>query len=147
MFKSIKTGISALLALSLIAGMSAAAALTVHAAAGDEAPLTVTAESNYFPSAVITYYDLSEFEDDNGDVFITVEYKMLADQKYIINIDADLTYDPEVLEWSAEHNKFGNVINFFPFAAENNFGSGIVNQAEEHRAVGNYASVRPAAWA
>ena len=144
MTKRIKAGISVLLALALVAGMFAIAPLTAFA---DEAPLTVTAESNYFPTSVNTYYDLSEFEDDNGEAFITVEYKMLADQKYIINIDADLTYDPAVLEWSADYNKFGSVINYFPFAAENSFGSGIVNQAEENRVVGNYSSVRPAAWA
>ena len=144
MTKRIKTVISVLLALTLVAGIFALAPLTAFA---DEAPLTVTAASNYFPSTVNTYYDLSEFEDDNGEAFITVEYKMLADQKYIINIDADLTYDPEVLEWSADYNKTGTVINIFPFAAENGFGSGIVNQAEENRVVGNYSSVRPAAWA
>lgn len=144
MTKRIKTVISVLPALALVAGIFSIAPLTAFA---DEAPLTVTAASNFFPSTVNTYYDLSEFEDDNGDAFITVEYKMHADQKYIINIDADLTYDPEVLEWSADYNKTGTVINFFPFAAENGFGAGIVNQAEENRVVGNYSSVRPAAWA
>ena len=151
MTKKIKTGISLLLALALVAGMFAIAPLTAFADGDEpanEAPLTVNATSNYFPEVTNTYYDLTEFEDENGDVFITVEYKMLADQKYIVNIDVgELTYDPNVLEWSAEYNRFGNIIDFFPFAAEYNFGAGALHQTEAGRIVANYSSVQPAAWA
>lgn len=125
------------------------------ASAEAEPEFTVKFESNYFPAAEATYYDLSKLEDDNGDVFITVEFKLLGENKKIINIDVDeLTWDPAVLEWKQSYNsiKSGryNIVNIFPFAVENGFGSGMTNSFGDNnsgRIVGNFTNVSPGAWA
>ena len=111
--------------------------------------LKVTAKSNYFPETSKNYYDLSALEDKNGDVYITVEYKLFAANKHVINLDVDeLTYDPNVLEWSEEYNKASSgVVNLFPFAAEEGFGPGTIHKTANGRIVGNYSSVKPAAFA
>ena len=153
MRKRIKTMLSAFLAASMLAGVLAVSAVPASAVDAEiEAPLTVKATSNYFPCSENKYYGLSEFEDENGDVFVTVEYKLLADQKYLINTDiGELTYDPNVLEWDEEYNKFSNgnnkKLDFFPFATEYNFGTGVIHKTAEGRIVANYSSIKPAAWA
>ena len=46
------------------------------------------------PEVGLLFRDISQFEDDNGDVFITVEYKLQANAMYILNLDLDeLTWD------------------------------------------------------
>ena len=153
MRKRIKTMLSAFLAASMLAGVLAVSAVPASAVDAEiEAPLTVKATSNYFPDTENKYYGLSEFQDENGDVFVTVEYKLLADQKYLINTDiGELTYDPNVLEWDEEYNKFSNgnnkKLDFFPFATEYNFGTGVIHKTAEGRIVANYSSIKPAAWA
>ena len=153
MRKRIKTMLSAFLAASMLASVLAVSAVPASAVDAEvEAPLTVKATSNYFPTTENKYYGLSDFEDENGDVFVTVEYKLFADEKYLINIDVgEFTYDPDVLEWSEDYNKFmldqNSVLDFFPFAAEYNRGIGVVHKTEEGRIVANYSSIRPAAWA
>ena len=153
MRKRIKTMLSAFLAASMLASVLAVSAVPASAVDAEiEAPLTVKATSNYFPCSENKYYGLSEFEDENGDAFVTVEYKLLADQKYLINTDiGELTYDPNVLEWDEEYNKFSNgnnkKLDFFPFATEYNFGTGVIHKTAEGRIVANYSSIKPAAWA
>ncbi len=153
MRKRIKTMLSAFLAASMLASVLAVSAVPASAVDAEvEAPLTVKATSNYFPTTENKYYGLSDFEDENGDVFVTVEYKLFADEKYLINIDVgEFTYDPDVLEWSEDYNKFmldqNSVLDFFPFAAEYNRGIGVVHKTDEGRIVANYSSIRPAAWA
>ena len=153
MRKRIKTMLSAFLAASMLASVLAVSAVPASAVDAEiEAPLTVKATSNYFPDTENKYYGLSEFQDENGDVFVTVEYKLLADQKYLINTDiGELTYDPNVLEWDEEYNKFSNgnnkKLDFFPFATEYNFGTGVIHKTAEGRIVANYSSIKPAAWA
>lgn len=153
MRKKIKTMLSAFLAAAMLTSVLALSAVPASAADAEiDAPLTVKATSNYFPEAENKYYGLSEFEDENGDAFITVEYKLLANEKYLINIDVgELIYDPDVLEWSEEYNMYGegrnSMLDFFPFAAEYNCGTGVIHKTEEGRIVANYSSIKPAAWA
>ncbi len=153
MRKRIKTILSAFLAAAMLTSVLAVSAVPASAVDAEiEAPLTVKATSNYFPDTENKYYGLSEFQDENGDVFVTVEYKLLADQKYLINTDiGELTYDPNVLEWDEEYNKFSNgnnkKLDFFPFATEYNFGTGVIHKTAEGRIVANYSSIKPAAWA
>lgn len=153
MRKRIKTMLSAFLAASMLAGVLAVSAVPASAVDADiEAPLTVKATSNYFPCSENKYYGLSEFEDENGNAFVTVEYKLLADQKYLINTDiGELTYDPDVLEWNEEYNMYGEGrarrVDFFPFAFERNYGAGVIHKTAEGRIVANFSSIQPAALA
>lgn len=149
MRRRIKAMLSALLAAAMLA-VSAVPASAVDAEV--DAPLTVKATSNYFAEAENKYYDLSGFEDENGDAFITVEYKLLAAEKYLINIDVgELEYDPNVLEWRDEYNIYGegrsSRLDFFPFAAEYNIGTGVIHKTNEGRIVANFSSIKPAALA
>lgn len=118
-------------------------------------PFVVKATSNIFPGSESSYYDISQFEDDNGDVFITVEYKLQANAMYILNLDLDeLTWDKTVLEFKEDYNKIlvGRTprLNVFPFGIEQGLGGGMVNTFGDKnggRIVGNYTSVSPAAYA
>ena len=112
----------------------------------------VNAKSNFFAENSYIFQDVSSFEDANGDVYVTVEYKLLALNKYIINVDIDeLTYDPAVLEWSEAYNTYGEgqnaVLDFFPFAAEEGKGAGVVQKTANGRLVGNYSTVTSPAYA
>ena len=106
-----------------------------------EVPFKVNAASNFFAAG-------SKSVDADGNVYVTVEYKLQANNMYLINIDIDeLTYDPAVLEWQESYNMYGSVVDLFPFAAEDNFGPGTYQLTAPGRLVGNYTSVKPAAWA
>ena len=117
--------------------------------------LTVRATSNYFPEAATHYNNLSSYEDENGDVYVTVDYMMAAADKYIINVDVDeLTWNPAVLEFKEAYNKMGTgrtaKFTIFPFAFEQGLDAGMVNSFGDNnggRIVGNYTSVSPAAYA
>ena len=117
--------------------------------------LTVVATSNFFPETKAYYDDVNKYADEDGNVFITVDYKMAADGKYLINLDVDeLTWDPAVLEFKEAYNKvkIGRAAQFtiFPFAMEQGLGAGMVNTFGDEnggRIVGNYTSVSPAAYA
>ena len=137
--------LSAILLAALLVSAFAAFPLTAAAA---EPALTVRAESNLFPEAVSSYYDLSEYEDENGDVFVTVDFRLLAQDKYLVAVDIDsLTWDPAVLEWSMEANRCYGINGLFPFAWQSGCGAGIARQTSSNRVVGNYSSVSPAAYA
>ena len=139
--------------LSLLTALAAIPAFSVSASADTAEPaFTLKATSNYFPESSADYYTLSSMEDENGDIYLTVEYKLYAESEFLINIDIDeLTYDPDVLEWSLEYNsvKIGRntVPTFFSFAIENGFGPGTVHKTDDGRIVGNFASVNPPATA
>ena len=117
-----------------------------------DADLTINARSNFFAAKADTFHNISTFADAKGDIYVAIDYKVCGTDQYIINIDIDeLTYDPEVLEWQEAYNVYGDgrisVVDFFPFAAENGFGSGTIHMTEPGRLVGNYSSVKPAAFA
>ena len=119
------------------------------------ASLVVKATSNLFPETVNAYDDLSAYEDGNGDVFVTVEYKLAAPGQYLINLDVEeLSWDPAVLEFKEAYNTLGSgrqaKFTIFPFAFEQGLGAGMVNTFGDNnggRLVGNYTSVQPAAYA
>ena len=119
------------------------------------ASLVVKATSNLFPETVNAYDDLSAYEDDNHDVFVTVEYKLAAPGQYLINLDVEeLSWDPAVLEFKEAYNIMGSgrqaKFTIFPFAFEQGLGAGMVNTFGDNnggRLVGNYTSVQPAAYA
>lgn len=120
--------------------------------AGEDSDLTVHATSNFFASKDYTIESISQYQDTNGDVFVTVEYKLCAEDMYLIHIDVDeLTYDPAVLEWKQEYNTYGSgrsaVVDMFPFAAEDGLGAGTVHQTAPGRLVGNFSAIKPAAYA
>ena len=128
--KRMKKALAVLLTAALLFSLTALLPTGVSAAA--QPKLTVKTQSNLFPAAEAGYYDLSTMEDENGDVFVTVEFKLAAEGKYLINLDLEgLLWDPAVLEWKEEYNMFGSGRNrrldLFPFAAENNYGAGITN--------------------
>ena len=152
MQKVTKRWISVLLTAVLLGSLFMLTPLSAAAAENETGSLNVSATSNYFPAAENFYSDFSTLEDDNGDVFVTVEYKLLAIGKYLINIDlGELTYDPAVLEWDESYNQFGDGrtarLDLFPFAAENDLGTGVCRKTADGRIVGNYSSVNPAAFA
>ena len=114
--------------------------------------LKVVAASNFFAGSSKTFESVENYADASGNIFVTVSYKLKANNMYLVNLDIDeLTYDPTVLEWKEEYNTYGTgssaVIDFFPFAAEEGLGAGTVHQTANGRIVGNYSSVNPAAFA
>ena len=151
--KRMKKALAVLLTAALLFSLTALLPTGVSAAA--QPKLTVKTQSNLFPAAEAAYYDLSTMEDENGDVFVTVEFKLAAEGKYLINLDLEgLLWDPAVLEWKEEYNMFGSGRNrrldLFPFAAENNYGAGITNSFGDNnggKVIGNFTSVMPAAYA
>lgn len=141
--KPLSVFLAAVMLLSVCAFFSAAAAETADPVG---ASFTVNAKSNFFAAKTETVTVPS------GDMFVTVEYKLNAPKMSLINIDVDeLTYDPAVLEWKEEYNQItvgrNKIIDFFPFAAEENFGAGTVKQTAAGRIIGNFSSVKPAAYA
>lgn len=145
MRKNITKFMSVLLSAALFVSVFAMSPLTAFAV---EPALTVSAQSNLFPAAENDYYDLSEYEDEKGDVYVSVDFKLRARDMFIVAVDIDsLTWDPEVLEWSLEANRCFGINGLFPFAAESGCGSGIARQTSPGRVVGNFSSVSPAAYA
>lgn len=141
-------------ALLLAAIMVFSVFAVLPASASENNSFTLNATSNFFPTASTVYSDISQYADENGDVFVTVEYKMRAPQKYLINIDLDeLTWDKNVLEFKEAYNKYGTgrraVFTLLPFAYEQYTGAGVFNTFDDSnygRIVGNYTSVSPAAY-
>ena len=145
MFKKIH---AVLLAAIMVVSM---ASITVTSAFAAEPTKTFTLEttSNFFPSATNTYSNLDSYADENGDVFVSVEYKLKAPDKYLINLQMDeLTWDPNVLEFKEAYNKVGKgksaKLNIFAFAVAQGQGTGVVNtfdDANGGRIVGNYTQI------
>ncbi len=129
-------------------------AVPFAAQAEEATPLRVLLKSNFFPEQTNIYTDLSQYEDENGDAFITAEYKMCAPEKYLINLDIDkITWDNTVLEFKEEYNISGSgrrkLLNIFPFAREQGFGTGVINTFGDDnggKLTGNFSSVSPAAY-
>lgn len=141
------------LALSAVLLLGLFAMAPVSAAENQGFTLTVT--SNLFPAQKTHYSDVSALEDANGDVFFTVDFKLLGSHQYLINLDIDeLTWDNEVLEFKEEYNTVGTgrrkLFCILPFAYEQGLGTGMINTFDNSnpgRIVGNYTSVKPAAFA
>lgn len=140
--------ISIIIAAIMIVSMAAINGPSAFAAESKNS-FTLETTSNFFPSVANTYSDLTKFEDENGDVFVTVEYKLIAPDKYLINLQLDeLTWDPNVLEFKEAYNKVGKgksaKLNVFAFAVAQGQGTGVVNTFDDTnggRIVGNYTQV------
>lgn len=151
MKKSIRKITAIVLSAVMLMGLFA----TAPVSAAENQDFTLKVESNLFPAKEMHYSDLSALEDENGDVFFTVEFKVLAQQKYLINLDIDeLLWDNKVLEFKEEYNTVTvgrrKLFCILPFASEQNLGTGTVNTFDDSncgRLVGNYTSVKPAAYA
>ena len=158
--KMFKRTAAVLLAVILVTAAVCSLPMTASAYAKPQNSLTVRAESNFFGDSEAFYSDLSQYEDENGDVFITVRFNMLARGKFLVNFDlGELTWDPSVLEWKEAYNMYerklprgGSVTLFdmFPVVAETGFGTGTYNSFDDKncgRVVGNFTAVAPAAKA
>lgn len=140
--------ISIIIAAIMIVSMAAINGPSAFAAESKNS-FTLETTSNFFPSVANTYSDLTKFEDENGDVFVSVEYQMKAPDKYLINLQLDeLTWDPNVLEFKEAYNKVGKgksaKLNVFAFAVAQGQGTGVVNTFDDTnggRIVGNYTQV------
>jgi hypothetical protein len=140
-------------ALSAVLLLGLFAMAPVSAAENQGFTLKVT--SNLFPAKEMRYSDVSALEDENGDVFFTVAFKLLGVNQYLINLDIDeLTWDKEVLEFKEAYNTVGTgrrkLFCILPFAYEQGLGTGMINTFDNSnpgRIVGNYTSVKPAAYA
>ena len=148
MKKLTKKTISVLLAAVMLLGMIAAMPFTASAAE-DKHVLTINVDSNLFPEKQCSYVDLDSLEDGNGDIFITVEFKLCAKGRKIINMDLDeLSWDKNVLEWKKEYNTVvegrNKYLGIFPFIK----GAAMFNTFGENsgRIIGNYTSPTSPAW-
>ena len=150
MKKTLKSIILIMVTAALL--MSAAACFTTAAAKNT---FTLKVKSNFFPEKTVYYSDLDKLEDENGDVFITVEFKFCAKNKYLVNLDVDeLTWDNKTLEYKESYNTIVNgkrqTYDFFDFLVKQNMGNGTVNtfgDSNKGRIVGNHTAVSPAAYA
>ena len=98
-----KKAAAVLLAVVLVCSLAA-----VIPASAAEKPFVLHVKSNLFPDRDFTYSNLSCLADDNGDVFLTVDFDMLAAQQYLINLDiGSLTWDTDVLEFKQAYNTYG----------------------------------------
>lgn len=151
MKKSFSRIIAAALSAAMLTCLFCAAPFT--ASAKDKKPFVIRTESNFFSSAQTIYPDITEYEDENGDIFVAAEYRLLGENKYLINLAVDeLTWDPEVLEFREAYNSFGAgsrpVFTIFPFAYEQGMGSGMINDYGDSNCgtlAANYSSINPAA--
>lgn len=151
MKKSIHKITAIVLSAVMLMGLFAMAPVS----AAENQDFTLKVESNLFPAKEMHYSDLSALEDENGDVFFTVEFKVFAENQYLINLDIDeLLWDNKVLEFKEEYNTVTvgrrTLFCILPFASEQNLGTGTVNTFDDSncgRLVGNYTSVKPAAYA
>lgn len=157
--KHFKRTAAVLLAVILCVTAVCSLPMTATAYAKPDNSLTVKVASNFFGSAEAFYSDLEQFEDENGDVYITVQFNLLARGKYLINFDlGELTWDPSVLEWKEAYNQYYYTfrnkeyhrLNLFPVVSENGFGTGVYNTFGDNnggRVIGNHTGVSPAAKA
>lgn len=126
----------------------------IRAALGLSDSFSVIANSNFFPKNINTYYDISQFEDENGEVYISVEYKMCAFAKYLIGVRLEeLTWDNRVLEFKEEYNKLGTgrmaKVTIFPFAYSQGLRADDINTFGDNnsgRVNGQFSSTLPAAY-
>ena len=134
--------LAAIMAFTIVAGT-----VSSVSAAGTEKPFTVKVTSNIFSEQINSYKDINMYEDENGDVFITVECKLYAPEKIVINFDFELTWDPEVLEYKNAYNYVTvnkrQRLNIFPFLVENNSTAEVNDFGDENcgSMVGNYTNV------
>lgn len=135
--------LAAIMAITIVAGTVSSAS-----AAGTEKPFTVKVTSNIFPEQINSYKDINMYKDENGDVFITVECKLYAPEKIVVNFDLnELSWDPEVLEYKRQYNYVTvddeQELSVFPFVLENNSSATVNDFGDKNsgRMVGNYSQI------
>ena len=149
---TVKKPVAVLLALVMMLTSVMLSTVAVSAATDDS--LTVNVTSNIFPAQTEVITDFEPYQDQNGDAYVAVEYKLLGTEKYLINVQGVVTWDNSVLEFKEDYNKttFGSreVLNVFPFAVSQGVGAGVVNTFDDGntgRLAGNFSSVLPPAYA
>lgn len=149
---TVKKPVAVLLALVMMLTSVMLSTVAVSAATDDS--LTVNVTSNIFPTETKVITDFEPYQDQNGDAYVAVEYKLLGTEKYLINVQGVVTWDNSVLEFKEDYNKttFGSreVLNVFPFAVSQGVGAGVVNTFDDGntgRLAGNFSSVLPPAYA
>ena len=115
---------------------------------------SVIANSNFFPKNISMYSDISQFEDESGEVYISAEYKICAHEKYLISVNLEkLTWDNRVLEFKEGYNKEGTgrsaKFTIFPFAYSLGLEAGNINTFGDNNSgqlTGEFSSTSPAAY-
>ncbi len=141
----------------LISVVMLLAAFSVNSVfAAEQNGFTVNATSNAFPSQISVYKDINRFADKNGDIFISVEFKLCAPGKSLVNFDIrDLAWNPDVLEFKEVYNSVnvdGNsVLDVFPFINEqHSTGISLINtfgDSNSGRLLGSFSNVNKDSYA
>ena len=112
--------------------VSAFAVNTASAATADAASaFKIEATSNLFPAKTAEYSDINSYADDNGDIYVTVDYDLCAPGKSILNYQINnISWDPEVLEFDMEANTVqgdrNEFFNLHPLLTEQGFAGGFI---------------------
>lgn len=112
--------------------VSAFAVNTASAATADAASaFKIEATSNLFPAKTAEYSDINSYADDNGDIYVTVDYDLCAPGKSILNYQINnISWDPEVLEFDMEANTVqedrNGFFNLQPLLTEQGFAGGFI---------------------
>lgn len=146
----IKKLTSALLILTLLLSMLSATAISVSAEDNKD-KFTVIAFSNFFPDKRFCFEDINKYADENGDIFISMEYMLCAPEKVLVNFDIDrFSWDNEVLELKSEYNSVeidnDTVCNISPLLVEYGFaGSAMINwfgDDNSGKILGNFSGIK-----
>lgn len=144
MMKRFKKITAILLSAAMLAGIFSV--MPFSASAAVEANLHVICESNVFGKTDMTFTELATAYD--GNAYITVQYLVNAENKYLINGDIDaLTYDKTVLECKQDYNVVtinrSSVVSLFRASLEQGNGAGVPNLNKAGTIVGNFSSLTP----
>ena len=138
----------------ILAVIIAASTITVFAtsanAATESKPFEIYATSNFFPDKYIVYNDMDSFKDENGDIFVTVEYKINVPEYKSVNFHTILTWDEKVLEYKEAYNMetFNGKTLYQPFTFLIGEGGLMVNTFDDSnmgRMVAVYTDIRTTA--
>ena len=114
------------IALLICALMLVSAILSFNASAGDpEFELTVEQTSNLFPTAISGYEDLSKLADSENEVLINAVYKFCAPQYMITELEFEISFDEDALEFYPSEDATGTPTSIipviFPYGADVDF--------------------------
>ncbi len=135
--------------------MIAASSLALNTAsvfAADDNSFTVYQTSNLFPDKTAFYKDVNTLKDENGDIYITVDYDIFAVNKMIVNFQMNkIEWDPDVLSFETVKNSVNadgtDILNIHPILTEQGYGSApVINTmfSEDGKVVSNYSNISSA---
>ena len=135
--------------LTVILALSAVAVTAQPAFAKEKTPFTLEVKSNFFPSKTVSYTDVNRYADQNGDIYLTVDFNIFAKDLQLINFQVNhLTWDPNVLEYDVEKNSVmylrRKVLNLHPLLTEQGFGAAVVTntaRVSEGKLLCNFSNV------